>query len=285
MIVIYHANCDDGFGAAWVLRRKYGDEIEEFIPAQYGEEPPTERCANKRVIIADFSYKREPMKALMRASGPMTVLDHHKTAREELEGIAPEVYRETSDWPMDGFGQPLNLPDVRFDLERSGARLAWNYCFPEREAPELLKRIDDADRWIWDYDDGKAVQAALRSYPRDFEVWDRLMQTPIEELAREGEAIRRFIEQRLDELMPGEWEAEIGGVRMPVRNAPYFLASELAGRLAEDHPSGAAAIYFELPDRRVYSLRGRKGTDVSEIAKRMGGGGHPGAAGFQVPKP
>jgi oligoribonuclease NrnB/cAMP/cGMP phosphodiesterase (DHH superfamily) len=282
MIVIYHANCDDGFGAAWVLRRKFGDKIEGFIPAQYGEAPPLERCRGKPVTVADFSYKRAPMLSLMHAAASVVVLDHHKTAKDELAGIVEEFAREERDRNLDGGAAAM---DVRFDMSRSGARLAWSYCFPESEPPELLRRIDDADRWIWDYDDGRFVQAALRSYPQDFEVWDRLMARPIAELAAEGVAIRRYIDGRIQALKAGARDANIGGVVMPVCNAPGFFASDLAGELAAAHESGCAACYFETADQRVYSLRSRGDRDVSEIAKKMGGGGHPGAAGFQVPKP
>lgn len=271
MIVIYHANCDDGFGAAWVLRQKLGDEIEEFIPAQYGEPPPIERCRGKPVIVADFSYKRDPMIELIQAASEIVILDHHKTARDDLEELKMH-FRKAK---------------IIFDMERSGARLAWDYYSPigASPPPDLLKRIDDADRWQWTYDDGKFVQAALRSYPRDFEVWDRLMAQPIDELAAEGVAIRRYIDGRIQDLKPGAREANIGGVIMPVCNAPGFFASDLAGELASEHESGCAAVYFEMADRRIYSLRARGGADVSEIAKRYGGGGHKGAAGFEVPRP
>ena len=60
--------------------------------------------------------------------------------------------------------------------------------------------------------------------------------------------------------------AQIGGVEMPVCNAPWFLASELAGQLAEDHPDGRSAVFFDQPKRRVFSLRARGDADVSELS-------------------
>jgi hypothetical protein len=38
-LVIYHANCIDGFTAAWAAWRKFGDDT-EYVPASYGDAPP-----------------------------------------------------------------------------------------------------------------------------------------------------------------------------------------------------------------------------------------------------
>jgi hypothetical protein len=293
MIVIFHSqngtnHCDDGFGAAWVFWRKFGDKA-EFWPGVYGSEPPlyeAGQCQGGQTFaLVDFSYKRPQMKALARNPVNLLVLDHHKTAEAELDGIVDELVSEEPGWPMDEFGQFIGLPDIRFDMDRSGARMAWDYCFPGEDPPDLLLRIEDADLWRWHYEDGKAVQAALRSYPQTFEVWTDLMLRPIGELATEGASIRRFIEAKVAELKRTAWLAEIGGVQMPVCNAPWFLASELAGALAEEHHDGRAAVYFDQGKRRVFSLRARGDADVSEIAKRYGGGGHRSAAGFEVPRP
>ena len=51
---IYHGNCADGFGAAWVVRKALG-EI-DFHPGKYQEPPPD--VTGKDVVMVDFSYKR-----------------------------------------------------------------------------------------------------------------------------------------------------------------------------------------------------------------------------------
>lgn len=77
---------------------------------------------------------------------------------------------------------------------------------------------------------------------------------------------------------------EIGGYTVPVVNGSLFMSSEVAGELAEGHPF--AAMYAETEKGVIWSLRSRNdGVDVSEVAKRYGGGGHKNAAGFTVPRP
>lgn len=280
MIVIFHSqdgqnHCDDGFAAAWVFWKAFPKAT--FLPGIYGQEPPWENLRGQPVYLVDFSYKAPVMQRLLSEARCVTLIDHHKTAKEELERLPPPDGDEF---------------EVFFDLNSSGAMLAWQYvygyegCTAEtRMCPELIARIEDNDLWRTPrrFDDSLVVQAALRSYPQTFEVWDDLMNRPLAELAAEGAAIRRFIDAKIAELKRTFWWDDVAGVRMPVCNAPWFLASDLAGQLAEEN-GGVAAVYFDQPTRRCYSLRARGDHDVSEIAKQMGGGGHKGAAGFEVPK-
>ena len=71
------------------------------------------------------------------------------------------------------------------------------------------------------------------------------------------------------------------GARVPIVNAPYINISELVGKLAETAPFALG--WFQRADGLyAYSLRSRgpDGVDVSEIAKKYGGGGHRNSAGF-----
>lgn len=302
-VVIYHGGaCFDGFCAAWVLKHAHPDA--EFVPAQHGEPPPDVTGAN--VIVADFSYKRAVMLDLIRQTrGNLTVLDHHKTAQAELAGIDAECYRDTLD----------RLPMVVFDMNKSGGRLAWEYgraravaavrlhggyVSPGQEldgffvevdeggglarfvAPWLVDYTEDRDLWRWALPHSREINAALRSYPLDFAEWDRLHQSSCEsELRWEGAAILRAEQRTVDSHVRHAREIHLGGHRVLCVNATT-LTSEIAGSLAADRPFGVC--YFDREDgQRIWSLRSRDGgVDVSEIAKRFGGGGHRNAAGFQT---
>lgn len=50
-LVLYHANCWDGFCAAWIARKALGEC--NFVPVQYGQDPP--EVGNREVYILDFS--------------------------------------------------------------------------------------------------------------------------------------------------------------------------------------------------------------------------------------
>lgn len=293
-LVIFHSmngtmHCDDGFASACVakLGLAHCKPEPEFFPGIYGQEPPLDKVEGRHVYLLDFSYKRPVMLEIGRRAACLTVLDHHKTAEAELAGLADELMADG--WPMDGQGQYLNCPYVRFDMEHSGAILAWQFFFSSGfgPPPDLLLRVEDGDLWRFAYPDTKLVQAALRSYPQTFEVWAELMKRPIAELAEEGKAVRRFIERKVEELLPNARDCALPGhptTNLPLVNCPAFLASEVAGVLAERSEEGWACAYYDTTTHRVFSLRsrGEDAPDVSEIAKACGGGGHRNAAGFQV---
>ena len=257
---IYHGNCADGFGAAWVVRKALG-EI-EFHPGNYQEPPPD--VTGKDVVMVDFTYKRPVLLGMAEKANSILILDHHKTAAEDLIDL------------------PANVT-AKFDMNRSGAMLAWDHFFVGEIPPPLLLHIEDRDLWRFALQNTRQIQANVFSFPYDFQVWDTLMATAPAALAAEGEAIERKHFKDIRELLGVTTrEMVIGGHRVPVANLPYTMSSDAGHELAKGRPF--AACYWDTPDGRVFSLRSNDdGVDVAEVAKQYGGGGHRNAAGFSVP--
>lgn len=265
-VCIYHGTCFDGFGAAWVVReyhRANGHVLPTFHAGVYGQEPPPTEGAH--VILVDFSYKRPVMERIIAGALSVTILDHHKTAQADLAGLEAE-----------------NV-DVVFDMERSGAGIAWDYFFASCKRLALIDYIEDRDLWRFALPKSREVHAGLSSYPYDFEVWDDLMRRPIEQLVNEGEVIERKHFQDIRSLLPVvKRRMTIGGISVPVANMPITMTSDAGNILAIGEPF--AACYWDTESGRVFSLRSSNGgVDVSEIAARYGGGGHKRAAGFTAP--
>ena len=124
--VIYHGNCLDGFGAAYAAQRHFSAQgIEaEFFAASHGEPMPD--CTGRDVYVVDFSFKRPQMKQLCDIAERVTVLDHHISAQEDLDGLEAEH---------------ANLKVV-FDMSRSGAVITWEY-FHQEPVPPLLLHVQD----------------------------------------------------------------------------------------------------------------------------------------------
>ena len=261
--VIYHANCQDGFGAAWAAHHQLGDSA-VYLPASYGDPPPN-APSESELFILDFSYPVDVMKQLhARHNGRVTLIDHHATAQAELQGV---------------------VPNCHFNSEHSGAVLAWQWWAPpDQEVPLLLRYIQDRDLWRWELPRSREVAAALDSYPKDFYLWDTLS---AETLILDGQAILRR-----DQLMVGKllqqtvWQT-VARYRIPAVNTPV-LVSETCEALLDKYPKAPfAAAYSDIPGyghRQRWSLRSRPPFDVSQIAQQMGGGGHPQAAGFTLQK-
>lgn len=289
--VIYHAGCMDGFGAAWAAWRHLpGREEVRYLPAAYGEDPPA-MDPGSRVYILDFSYPRETMLALIQEHR-VTLLDHHETALAYIG----------------------DLPECHFDLAHSGAVIAWkHFAGEERPVPDILEYIQDRDLWKWELEQSREVSAALDALPRDFREWDRRFaggerrrgplvrlpaalrrlargeragESPVRKIAAEGAAILRANRQQVNRITANTRFRSIGGYLVPVVNTPVLI-SEACERLLELHPDAPfAAAWYQTRERGAkWSLRSRDGsdTDVSAVARQLGGGGHPHAAGFTGP--
>lgn len=119
-ICIYHGNCADGFTAAWAVYRALGHDI-EYYPGFYDKPPPDVK--GKHVIMVDFSYKRPVLEEMAAGCETMVVLDHHKTARDDLAGFSlpGSSYHQQDmlDYVRD-FGM-LYPVFALFDMGRSGA--------------------------------------------------------------------------------------------------------------------------------------------------------------------
>jgi oligoribonuclease NrnB/cAMP/cGMP phosphodiesterase (DHH superfamily) len=257
MKVIYHANCIDGFTAAWCAWRRYGDTA-EYIPAQYGEEPPD--VTGSEVLIVDFSYPRETLLEMVTGSKTLRVLDHHKTAEADLAG----------------------LDFCTFDMSRSGAGLAWDELHGGPR-PQLVAFVEDRDLWRWRLPDSKEVSAYIGSWERTFERWEmlrELLDDERETAVSQGSAILRALDAYVDHLRDKWRLCKLGGYEVPVINTTHAV-SELVGKIAEVSGAKFAVGWFESGEGDfVYSLRSRGDFDVSTVAKLYGGGGHKNAAGF-----
>lgn len=266
-LVIYHANCWDGFCAAWVARNALGKI--DAVPAHYGTEPPD--VSGRDVYVLDFSYPFEMMAEMASKSASFTVLDHHKTAERTLADLEAMFITHN----MAG--------RARYGVDKSGGRMAWEFFNPDvGHSHWLVDYTEDRDLWrhslVWTQE----INAAIRSYPLEFSTWDALALKPCSDLIQEGTAIRRVERQIVETHIRHAREIEMAGHRVRAVNATV-LFSEIAGELAKGQPFGAC--YFDRSDgKRQWSLRSdTNGVDVSLIAKARGGGGHVHASGFEEP--
>ena len=267
LAILYHANCPDGFGAAWSVWRKYGwgstgiADI-EYIPVQHGEVPPSLNPKFK-VYILDFSYDYDDMVELHRrhGGGNVILLDHHETAIEKVDGV----------------------PNCTIDLDHSGAYLAWRHFHPNTEVPKLIQYVQDRDLWKWELDHSKAVSMYIHAREFDFEGWDGIhedLETKFDSVIGQGYAILAYQQTQVQRVASKAWTGNIGGYDVPVVNSSLFQ-SEIGHELLEKHSQAPfVGIYFELDDKRIWSLRSRKDFSVNKVAQSLGGGGHPQAAGF-----
>ena len=269
-LVIYHGGCSDGFGAAYALYARFcrGGECScDFVAGVHGQPPPD--VSGREVHIVDFSYKRPVLEQICRSARSVLIIDHHISAERNLQGLEREYD---------------NL-QVIFDMNKSGAVLAWEH-YHSTPPPRLLLHIQDRDLWRFQMEGTNDIHAALVSRPFDFRDWEKLCagDEALEPLLKEGRAINRYRWRMIELHREKAVMATISGYRVPLVNCYEDIMSDLVGELAEGQPFAAG--YQDQGTIRKWSLRSREGgIDVSEIASRLGGGGHRNAAGFNTNLP
>lgn len=294
--VVYHANCRDGFAAAWAVRTVFPDA--NFVPGNYGMVPNGFPFSGDDVVFVDFSLPRDQMELIAQKSGSLIVLDHHKTAEAAL-----------ADFPdYDG------KVKVVFDMERSGAGIAWDFfhdhsygtcpscgasaptapqehhdnCSEAR--PWFIDFVEDRDLWRFRLMNSRQINAYLGTRQFTFDEWDELLKPGALGVALDaGIVVERKTQAYVTEVCKNAHAFDTGaGVAFAV-NAPQVDISEVLAELLALHPQADYTIgWWRRQDRRYqFGLRSRPGSDVdvSGIAKVFGGGGHKHAAGFHHESP
>lgn len=271
-ICFYHAGCPDGFGAAWAIWKAWGEEG-EYRPRGHDDAVRAQELAGDLVVFADNAPTNAALRQLGEHAGQVVVLDHHVSALERFRS-EPELAAALA----------ARGHRIHFDLERSGAVLAWEHFHPGDPLPPLLAYVQDQDLWRWALPDSEAVNAAIYSHPRRFDVWSALAATPLEQLVAEGRSIARAQRIEVERSLQNAHPITVGGLRLEAVNALFhraLIGHELAVRAVHGVPAGAV---YRVTGRRVdCSLYSTGEFDVAKIASRYGGGGHRNAAGFHVP--
>lgn len=268
-LVIFHANCYDGFAAAQVVHDRWPSiELVNFYGATYGEKHIPD-VTGKVVLMVDFSYKRPIMEEMAKKAKSIQVIDHHETAAAELAQFS--------------VGSKYPNVEVVFDMDHSGCVLTWMHLYQGAIIPKFLAHVEDRDLWRFRMPNTREVISCLGTYPFSFEVWEHL---EIVDLIEGGKHTIRQHLFNISKFIKEQTVMRIGNFDVPSVNVPYHYASELANELLYMHPDAPfAAAWFQRADGLFqFSLRSEdQRQSASEVAKLYGGGGHRNAAGFQVP--
>ena len=260
--VLYHGGCPDGFGGAYAAWKKFGDAA-EYIPVQYGR-PVPERLEGKDLYFIDFCYPSDIMQPIIASAGSVTVLDHHLGNKTNVE----------------------SMPHFVFDDKRSGATIAWSYFHPDRSVPVMLTYVEDGDLYRFALADSRAMLAYMYAKPFDFETWDTLCaeieqdstRQPIIEKGRiYAEHFTILIEQIAKKAVLVNFE----GYECYLVTAASMFVSDVGNHLAIERPPLALVVNFH-GDVLNVSLRSDPSIDVSALARKYGGNGHPQAAAFRL---
>lgn len=285
MKCFYHNDMDGKCAGFWVLHGanihdKYRhQEKPQMIAIDYKDRFPLEIIRpDEQIYIVDFSIHPDEMRELLKITKDVTWIDHHITAIEKYKDFEH------------------NIRGIRFD-GIAGCELTWIYLFlltklgegPIKKVnpsvfrdsvPLFTRLIGDRDVWQWKF--GKRTKnfyAGLELYDTNPEspVWFAAMEDtmPFEE---KGKIVEQYKKIHRKELIKAfAFETKFEGYNCIACNVGK-TSSELFDSVEKDYD---IMIPFVFDGKQwTVSLYSNK-VDVSKIAKKYGGGGHKGAAGFQ----
>lgn len=259
-VIIYHGDCPDGFGAAWAAWKKFGDTA-LYIPVQHRSMPPAE-IEGRDVFTIDYAYPAEVVeKEILPKAKSLTIIDHHVTAQ----------------------GAVALAPGSVFDNDHSGAYLSWTYFHPGEPVPKLISYVEEGDLWKVSLPFSKEVNHVLNLRDFGFEEWSKLAQklenpASFEEIVAQGTLLAEKMRKLVAKIVDNAEEIEFEGHKCLLANSPFYVSEVGAALVGKLPPMGI--IWSRRKKRVVVSLRGDGTIDLTEIAKRYGGGGHRNAAAF-----
>jgi oligoribonuclease NrnB/cAMP/cGMP phosphodiesterase (DHH superfamily) len=270
--ICFHHNDPDGCASGAIVRYALGKEV-MLVESEYGRIsiPWGKIEQSEKVIVADFSFPAVDM--LRMAKGHEFVwIDHHRSAILEFEKIG-------KDW--------LGLRDI----SDAACVLTWKYFFPDRQVPRAIVLIGDRDVWRWAEAETGPFNESI--YNRDYHaendaLWKPLLEddeSVLKQMIEEGKWLREITLRNVERMMDERsFEVEFEQYKTLAVNAPVNGDIGNYGR-----SRGYDIVYSYIDEQQngrlttVVTLYSDK-VDVSVIAKKYGGGGHAGAAGFSFPR-
>jgi oligoribonuclease NrnB/cAMP/cGMP phosphodiesterase (DHH superfamily) len=260
--VLYHGGCPDGFGGAYAAWKKFGDTA-EYIPVKHGK-PAPENLAGKKLYFVDFCYALEIMETLVSSAAQVTVLDHHLGNKDVVE----------------------KMPEYVFDEMRSGATIAWSYFHPDVPVPMLLKYVEDGDLYLFKLPDSRPIISYMYAQLFHFDMWDALSarlesDTERATLIAHGKIYAEHFAILVEQIANKATLVSFEGFECYLVTAASMFVSDVGNRLASLNPPVGIVVNF-YGNALGVSLRSDSSVDVSAIARKYGGNGHPRASAFHL---
>ena len=276
--VIFHKNCPDGFGSAWIVNKFLNKDIEyKGISASDSVKGLESKIKNKNLLVLDVSFSKEDIKIIQKLTKNFLIIDHHITYYDQISKIK----------------------NVELNKNHSAIYLTWKKFFPNKEVPLFVKYIEDNDIRTNKYLETIPFRTALPiKYPfnnqKNFSIWNKLLnEKNVKDLIKEGE---KYLEYKNYILETNTFNVR---KQFKFKNKKYSkyniilvnktitgLNSDLAEYFLKKNLKMDILILWNeiiINNKEQYSLILRtlkENINLAEIAKTYNGGGHAKAAHF-----
>ncbi len=267
-VILYHDDFD-GVCSAAIAWRKFEKEAMLFTLNYHELFPFSQLTQNDEIWLLDYSISVEDMVKLMEITKNINWIDHHKSSL----GMYPEII------------------GIR-NGDKSACELTWEYLNPKLPMSWAIKYIGDRDIWAWKFGDAtrhfyNGLQMEKDSMNPKAEVWDILLATSskssdeyLDDMMHEGMIIEKY-KMLVNKQLVDKWayQIEFEGHECLAINCSNTI-DRLSNTMLECGKKICIIYIFTGEKYNVSLFSNDADIDVEIIAKKYGGGGHKGAAGF-----
>jgi len=279
--MIYHSPCSDGFTAmtcmySYAKKNNFAHEI-DYIEGDYSKRDTDEinklikRVKGKNLVVCDFSYNYETIQILIKNTASFLIIDHHKTAEEDLKNLDSKY--------------------KIFDMNRSGAKLMWDFLFENSPAPMLVNYVQDRDLFHNKLPHINEFVAWFYNEPFDISLYEELLLNDdklMSNISTKGVHYKELNDIYID-------KSSMTDPTMCLIESNYYLVghsntkilkSDVGAMMLQKYPLLDFSVCYSIDEtgsKTYCSLRSNNNsTDVSIIAKKNGGGGHRNASALEL---
>ena len=277
MICFHHNDLDGRCAGAMVSRYMDCRKPECFIEVDYVKVPDASMIKRgEDVFIVDYCYTKatvSQLEAIIEKAGHVVWIDHHKSSSDLL--------LDTSDYDF--------LSDDKLkivvDTKLCGAALTFMYFEYEsgHHMPRFLRYVDDWDRWAKRYPESYKFKLGMDSIDHSptNQIWRDLMfdADVTERVLQYGDIIEDYVTSHNTEYRNQfAFKCIVNGLKCYALNLKEN--SKAFGDLVNQCDAVVTFVFNGTSYQySIYSTN--KEIDCSKVAECYGGGGHPGAAGFE----
>lgn len=275
-VCLYHGADLDGISSAAIIKYKYPETC--LYPMDYDVPFDLDSVIEEGddIYIVDFTLS--PFSKMVELSKKYNLIwiDHHDTSIRDHE-----EYVRSGGEPIEGIRS----------TDKAACELTWEYIFPETRTPYsiwLLGRYD-----VWDQQSSESITpfqyGMLLGYqsPNSRMFWDNVFTANrdgsfIQNMISSGKTIIKYREKLNKALCKGQsFKSELEGHSCVCINRALCGSSVFDSVWNPDEYD--MMLVFYICNRGLWNVSlytDKEGVHVGNIAKKYGGGGHEGAAGF-----
>jgi len=269
MFTLFHRDLD-GICSAAIVKHFDKSKDQSFHSINYNEEIPFKLIKNKELVyIVDYSLNKHEWEVLFSITKNIIWIDHHKSIFEKY--------------------CPSHLEGVRVS-GKAACQLTWEY-FSKESSPMAVKLIADYDVWRFKYKDKTTnfyygIQSENYEKP-DSNLWKYLLikgapaTSMIKKILRNGICINSYVDNKNKQFISNN-KAYIN-----FEGIKFITANKRSNSMifdSVDPETFDAMLLFGFNGKtwNISLYSSSKEIDMSVIARKYGGGGHAGAAGFEA---